>query len=315
MSRLLATKLHRPSLPPRRVRRPHLIQRLSEGLESGRRVTLVSAPAGFGKTTCISEWLDTLDYPVAWLSLDAADDDPGRLFTYLVTALQQVDDRLGLEIVGALRAGQVPPHEIISTTLINDIVHTRQTEDRFLLILDDVHLIQDLVVLQVFADLVANVPPPLHLVLITREDPALPLARLRANNQLTEIRAEDLRFTGREAGRFLDEVTEEHLDRPHRAGVKEKPSTGAHGNGFSPSSPILKKKNLKKISNIDFNTSGFDASEEEILAGMEVEHQRFGKGKVLSIEGFGGNKKATVFFPEVGQKQLLLKFARLKVLK
>jgi len=87
-SNLLATKLHRPSLPAKWVQRPHLCQRLNEGLEFNRQITLVSAPAGFGKTTCISEWINTLDrWPVAWLSLDPADDDPGRFLAYFVAAL------------------------------------------------------------------------------------------------------------------------------------------------------------------------------------------------------------------------------------
>ena len=94
MSGLLATKLHRPPIPPKRVQRPHLIQRLNEGLEFGRQITLVSAPAGFGKTTCISEWVNTLDLPVTWLSLDPADDDPGRFFAYFVAALQVEGRRL-----------------------------------------------------------------------------------------------------------------------------------------------------------------------------------------------------------------------------
>jgi len=187
---LLATKLYRPAIPARRVRRPHLVQRLMDGLESGRQLTLVSAPAGFGKTTCIGEWADRLAWPVAWLSLDPADDDPGRFFAYLVAALQKADGRLGREIEGVLRAGQLPPGEIISTTLVNDIL---KLEDRFLLILDDFHVIQDPFTLRVLEKLVVNLPQPLHLVLLTREDPSLPLARLRANNQLTEIRAENLR--------------------------------------------------------------------------------------------------------------------------
>ena len=204
MSSLLATKLHCPSIPPKRVQRPHLIRRLNEGLESGRQMTLVSAPAGFGKTTCISEWVNALDrWPVAWLSLDPSDDDPGRFFTYLVAALQKVNENLGREIEGVLRAGQLPPSEIIITTLINDIL---ELQGRFLLVLDDFQVIQDRFILQVLEQLVTNLPPPLHLVLITREDPPLPLARLRANNQMTEIRAGDLRFTSREADRFLNEV-------------------------------------------------------------------------------------------------------------
>jgi LuxR family maltose regulon positive regulatory protein len=198
---LLKTKLYIPSIRPELVSRPRLIERLNAGLH--RKLTLVSAPAGFGKTTCISEWVNALDCPVTWLSLDAADDGPGRFFIYLVAALQKVDDNLGREIEGVLRAGQLPPSEAISTTLSNDI---QELEGRFLLVLDDFQVIQDRFILRVLEKLVSNLPQPLHLVLLTREDPPLPLARLRANNQLTEIRAGDLRFTSPEAERFLNEV-------------------------------------------------------------------------------------------------------------
>ena len=218
-SGLLATKLHRPSAPPKWVQRPHLIQRLNEGLKSGRQITLVSAPAGFGKTTCISEWLNALGWPVAWLSLDAADDDPGRFFAYFIAALQKVDENLGQEIVGVLRSGQLPPSEVVSATLINDIL---ECQGRFLLILDDLQSIQDRFILQVLGQLVANLPPALHLVLITREDPSLPLARLRANNQLTEIRARDLRFARHDAERLLNEVLGLSLSRTDVAALEAK---------------------------------------------------------------------------------------------
>ncbi len=203
MSGLLATKLLRPSIFNKQVHRPQLIQRLNEGLESGRQIILVSAPAGFGKTTCISKWVSELDMPVAWLTLDPADDDPGRFFTYLIAALQKVNENLGQEIEGVLRAGQLPSAEIISTTISNDI---QDLEERFLLVLDDFQVIQDRFILQILEDLVYNLPPPLYLVLLTREDPSLPLARLRANHQLTEIRARDLRFTETEADYFLKHV-------------------------------------------------------------------------------------------------------------
>jgi LuxR family maltose regulon positive regulatory protein len=176
---------------------------LNEGLEFGRQISLVSAPAGFGKTTCASAWVQALGCPAAWLSLEPADDDPGRFFTYLIAALQKVDANLGREIEGVLRAGQLPPGEVISTTLGNDI---QELGTRFLLVLDDFQVIQDHFILQVLDRLVTNLPQPLHLVLLTREDPPLPLARLRANNQLTEIRAGDLRFSSPEAERFLNEV-------------------------------------------------------------------------------------------------------------
>ena len=225
-SGLLATKLHRPSAPPRWVQRPHLIQRLNEGLSSGRQITLVSAPAGFGKTTCISEWLNALGWPVAWLSLDAADDDPGWFFAYFIAALQKVDENVGKEIAGVLHSGQLPPSEVVSATLINDIL---ECQGRFLLILDDLQSIQDRFILQVLGQLVANLPPALHLVLITREDPSLPLARLRANNQLTEIRARDLRFARHDAERLLNEVLGLSLSRTDVAALEAKTEGWAVG--------------------------------------------------------------------------------------
>ena len=219
MPSFLKTKLHRPLHLAKRVERPRLVQRLDEGLAGGRQITLVSAPAGFGKTVCVCEWLDGLDLASAWLSLDASDDDPGRFFAYFIAALQTVDEGIGKEIEGVLRAGQLPPPEIISATLVNDIL---ELEERFLLVLDDFHTIQDGSIMQVLETLVANQPPTLHLVLITREDPSLPLARLRANNQLTEIRASDLRFSRQEADRFLREVMGLSLSQVNIAELEDK---------------------------------------------------------------------------------------------
>jgi LuxR family maltose regulon positive regulatory protein len=220
MRTLLATKLHRPSPPSKQIQRPNLIQRLNEGLESGRQITLVSAPAGFGKTTCICEWLNTLDgWPVSWLSLDPADDDPGRFFAYFIAALQKVKANLGREIEGVLRSGQLPPVEVISATLCNDIL---EWEARFLLILDDFHVIQDGFILQFLEKLITNLPHPLHLVLLTREDPPLPLARLRANYQLTEVRAGDLRFTRADTHRFMNEIMGLSLSEADLAALEDK---------------------------------------------------------------------------------------------
>lgn len=206
-SSLLLTKLRRPILPPRRVPRPHLIQRLNEGLDAGRPLTLVSAPAGFGKTICVSEWVRELREETSWLSLDAADDEPGRFFTYLIAALQRIDEGIGGEVAAVLRGGQVPPAAVIGAALSNDMLSRNQ---RFLLVLDDFQFIDNQVILRVFARLAATPPPALHLVLITREDPALPLARLRAHNQMTEIRAGDLRFSRGETAVLLKDV----LDLP-----------------------------------------------------------------------------------------------------
>jgi LuxR family maltose regulon positive regulatory protein len=220
MKVLLATKLHRPSPPAKQIQRPHLIRKLNEGLESGRQLTLVSAPAGFGKTTCISQWLNTLHgRQVTWLSLDPADDDQGRFYAYFIAALQKVNPSLGREIEGILRSGQFPPGEFISTALCNDIL---ALEERFLLVLDDFHVIQDDLILQFLENLVTNLPHPLHLVLLTREDPPLPLARLRANNQLTEVRAKDLRFTAEDTYRFMNEIMGLSLSRTDLAVLEDK---------------------------------------------------------------------------------------------
>ncbi len=232
-SGLLGTKLRCPSITPGWVPRPHLTRLLNQGLGSGRQITLVSAPAGFGKTSCISEWVNSLNIPAAWLSLDAADDDPGQFFTYLIAALQNVDVGIGQEIEGILRAGQLPPGEIIYTTLINDIL---EYPGRFLLVMDDFQVIQDGFILQVMEKLVANLPQPVHLVLLTREDPSLPLARLRANNQLTEIRARDLRFSAAEAEHYLNQVMDLSLSQADTDALEERTQgwvAGLHLAGLS----------------------------------------------------------------------------------
>lgn len=216
---LLGTKLFVPPTQPKLVPRPQLIEWLNQGLHLSHKLTLVSAPAGFGKTTCISEWANTLDCPVTWLSLDPGDDDPGRFLAYFIAALQKIEANSGREIEGILHAGQLPPSEITSATLINDIL---EMSNLFLLVLDDFHVIQDRFILQVLEQLVANPPPSLHLVLITREDPPLPLARLRANNEMTEIRARELRFSSQDAESFLNEVLELSLSKKDIATLEAK---------------------------------------------------------------------------------------------
>jgi LuxR family transcriptional regulator, maltose regulon positive regulatory protein len=225
---LLATKFHLPALPARRVLRPRLVQRLNQGLEAGRRLTLISAPAGFGKSLCASEWAASLGrQPVAWLSLDASDNDPGRFFIYLIAALQKLEPAarlpgVGAEIAGVLASGQLPPAELISTSLVNDLLALTSPAGRSLLFLDDFHVIQHPMILSVLEKLVANLPPALHLVLLTREDPALPLARLRANNLLTEVRAADLRFTGAETQHFLNDLMGLSLAHSDLAALEER---------------------------------------------------------------------------------------------
>jgi LuxR family maltose regulon positive regulatory protein len=185
------------------VARPRLIQLLDDGLQMKRRLTLVSAPAGSGKTTLVTSWLKHIDLPAAWLSLDEADNDLLRFLTYLAAAFQQVDQQIGASLLSALQSPQLPAIERVLTALLNEIA---LWTDPLILVLDDIHLLTETAVLEVMEFLLRHQPSQLHLVLTTREDPALPLARLRARDQLTEIRARDLRFTRGEADAFLRTV-------------------------------------------------------------------------------------------------------------
>ncbi|MDQ3397683.1 MAG: LuxR C-terminal-related transcriptional regulator [Deinococcota bacterium] len=198
---ILATKLYLP--PPRAkvVVRTHLLERLNQSLH--RRLTLISAPAGFGKTTLVSEWVADCERPVAWLSLDKGDNDPTRFLTYLVAALQTVVPKLGAGVLAVLQSPQPPPAEAILTALLNEIT---AIADKFVLVLDDYHVVDSPPVDHALAFVLEHLPPQLHLVIATREDPPLPLARLRAQGHLSELRAADLRFTPSEAAEFLKGV-------------------------------------------------------------------------------------------------------------
>lgn len=199
---ILATKLFIPSPRANLVQRPRLIARLDAGLASGHSLTLISAAAGCGKTTLISAWVASTARPVAWLSLDAGDNDPMRFLNYLVAALQTVGTTIGAGLVGLLQAPQPPPLEALLTMLLNDLT-TISTP--LILVLDDYHVIDVPAIDQALTFLLEHLPPPIHLVIVTRDDPPLPLARLRARNQLTELRAADLRFTSAEANEFLNQ--------------------------------------------------------------------------------------------------------------
>jgi LuxR family transcriptional regulator, maltose regulon positive regulatory protein len=203
---ILATKLYVPPPRPKVVLRPRLVERLNEGLHT--KLTLISAPAGFGKTTLASEWVASCERPeprvrVAWLSLDEADNDPARFLTYLVAALGRIAANIGEGVLGALQSPQPPPIEPILTSLLNEIT---SLPDNSVLVLDDYHVIDAKPVDDALSFLLEHLPAQMHLVIATREDPQLPLARLRGRAQLTELRAADLRFTPAEAADFLNET-------------------------------------------------------------------------------------------------------------
>jgi len=208
----LATKLYIPPPRPKVVSRPRLIERLNDGLSSGRKLILISAAAGFGKTTLVSEWIAGLapsplstgdGIGVAWLSLDEGDNDPARFLVYLVHALQKIEANFGKAILGGLGSPQPPPPESILTALLNEITAIR---GNFILVLDDYHVIDSKPVENAIAFLLEHLPPQMRLVIATREDPDLSLARFRARGQLTELRVTDLRFTPSEAAEFLNKV-------------------------------------------------------------------------------------------------------------
>jgi LuxR family maltose regulon positive regulatory protein len=196
---LLATKLHRPRPRSQLVSRSRLIERLQQGME--RALTLVSAPAGFGKTTLLVQWLAESGTPFAWLSLEAEDNEPLRFFSYVLAALQTLHPQLGTMAHVLLEASPGIPLERVLTLLINDILE--RALDDFALVLDDYHAIETNAIHRGISFLLEHLPPQMHLVLATRADPPLPLVRLRARGLLSELRAADLRFDLHEASAFL----------------------------------------------------------------------------------------------------------------
>ena len=202
-SLLIKTKTNIPALKRDLVLRKRINEALSEGIRAGRKLTLISAPAGFGKTTLVCEWLEMCKIPAAWISLDENDGDAARFLTYLIAALQTLISGVGDSVLAALQSSSpIPPNELL-TTLLNEL---SSIEDDFILVLDDLHAVDSRVVNELLAFLVEHMPQQMHLVITTREDPALPLARFRAKNQLTEVRTAELRFTENEAADFLNQV-------------------------------------------------------------------------------------------------------------
>jgi LuxR family transcriptional regulator, maltose regulon positive regulatory protein len=218
-SNLLSTKLFIPSARKNHVHRPRLVQLLNTALDQDKTLILVSASAGYGKTTMVTEWLQTLLIKAAWLSLDANDNDPGRFLAYLIAALQKIDEHIGENTLALLRSPQPLPPGILLTPLLNEIANLPSP---FILVVDDYHCIQAMPIHQQLGFLVEQRPPQMHLVIITREDPPLPLARLRARGQMLEIRQEDLRFTLEECTDFLQRLMELPLSQDNIASLERR---------------------------------------------------------------------------------------------
>ncbi|HSQ18401.1 MAG TPA: LuxR C-terminal-related transcriptional regulator [Anaerolineales bacterium] len=213
---LLATKIYIPPLRRNLIIRPQLVQRLNDGIEQNRRLTYISAPAGYGKSTLLSQWVSQLDRPVAWLSLEKEDNAPSRFWSYFVYALHSIPGLqqagIGETMLQAWQSPQPPPTETLLANLLNDLA---QLKDRVLLVLDDLHAITEGQIHQGLVFLIDHLPRSesgLHLVIASRMDPPWPMARWRAHSELTEVRAVDLRFSLDEVKIFLNDIMLLKLD-------------------------------------------------------------------------------------------------------
>ncbi|MCU0485406.1 MAG: LuxR C-terminal-related transcriptional regulator [Anaerolineales bacterium] len=223
---LLSTKIHIPPLHGNMVNRENLVGRLNEGIARDCRLTLISAPAGYGKSTLLSEWQSQANFPVAWLSLEREENTPERFWSYLVAALHTVpqiqqtnrDDA----IFRALRTSQSGSMEPLLTELVNQL---SALEERVALVLDDLHVLSESQLHQDLIYLIEHLPCAtrgLHLVAASRMDPPWPLARWRARAELNELRAADLRFTSAETGQFFDQTLQHKLSLQEIATLQER---------------------------------------------------------------------------------------------
>jgi LuxR family transcriptional regulator, maltose regulon positive regulatory protein len=195
---ILTTKLYVPRLRPNYVSRPRLTKKLDEASK----LTLISATAGFGKTSLLSEWVTATDRAVAWLSLDEGDNDSVRFLTHFIAALETIRPEVGEEALALLEVAQSPPLEPILTSLLNDLARDTVPST---LVLDDYQVVTQASLHQALTFVLEHLPPQLSLMIASRIDPPLPLSRLRGQGRLAELRTDDLRFSQEEAGSFLNE--------------------------------------------------------------------------------------------------------------
>lgn len=198
---VLSTKLFIPKVSQDVIHRPHLIDQLTTGLKAGHLLTLVSAPAGYGKTTLLAEWISTYQGRVAWLSLDEQDNNEIRFWTYFITALQTVSSSIGQTAQKILESTQDFDSQVFLIELVNEMAGL---DDKVIIVLDDYHAISNRAIHIGLTFLLEHLPPSLHLFIATRADPPLPISRMRVRGQLTEFRIADLRFTRDEISQFLN---------------------------------------------------------------------------------------------------------------
>ena len=214
---ILSTKLHRPPVDRSHVHRPHLLEQLDQ--RRSRPLTLVSAPAGYGKSVLIHSWLESCDITSAWVSLDKDDNDLRTFTTYFVAAVKTLFSGACRNTQALLNASELPPIAILVANLLNELDLIEQS---FIIVLDDFHLIEDESVLDLITKLLHHPPRTMHLVLIGRQDPALPISTLRAQSFVTEIRTQDLRFNELETATFLKRALETQVDLATATALQEK---------------------------------------------------------------------------------------------
>jgi LuxR family maltose regulon positive regulatory protein len=279
---LLRTKLYIPPVRPELVPRPRLIERLNVGACSSRKLTLISAPAGFGKTTLVSAWLSGLEQPPAWLSLDAGDNDPVRFLSYVIAALQTILPGVGEAALALLRSPQPAPLESVLTVLINELCAAPGMSDAarhaIILALDDYHEIDAAAIHDAMTFLIDNLPPRLHLIIVTRADPPLALPRWRSRGQMVEVRADDLRFTFDETALLLNKVVGLNLSREKIAALEAR--TEGWIAGLHMASLSLRGRPAQRVSQLIQAFSGsqhyiLDYLLEEILEQQPGEVQSF----------------------------------------
>jgi LuxR family maltose regulon positive regulatory protein len=214
---ILRTKLNRPPVAEDHLHRKHLLDRLDRRLH--RPLTLVSAPAGYGKSTLVSCWVEASKLPCTWVSLDEDDNDLHLFLAYFITAIQSIFPHFGSETRKYLQAANLPPTAVLASTLINEL---DQIEENYLLVLDDYHLITERKIHDLFSAILSHPPGTMHLVVATRRDPPLSMMELRARGQMTEIRVQELRFSADEIAQFLQQVMGMKVNEKTAAVLEEK---------------------------------------------------------------------------------------------